>query len=200
METYFKTFAKKYTCKSKQDCHRILYESFKGFAKLDVWKTCLIRVSTNAMADSVDFSVESPGSQVFFGSRFFQLLFAAHYIFENFDPGTVAAPEWEDLIDPIALELNPCLLERLAFLPSHLQSDEIQSPGLFINKFFYKKPLKKWLKQWNITLDFGLCNESICYGYDIKYIVDFKLYNGLLEACYLIYTRHFTSDPNAPGL
>ncbi|MGY6545180.1 MAG: hypothetical protein ACXIU2_10290, partial [Cyclobacteriaceae bacterium] len=139
------------------------------------------------------FPKESPGSLLYFGSQFNKLIFASFYLFRKHQNINIENPEWKDLIDKKSIESETELLDRIPFLPNSLSKEEIKNPNLFLNSFFYHKSLKKWIKHWNVLLEFSIRKTSLI-GYDDIYLIDSKYFLGLLEACYLIFVREF--QPN----
>lgn len=190
MDIFFKLLPTKNKCHTREDCQFILNEMFIEFAEFDYWKSDLQVVLKNAFSCNISFPKESPGSLLFFGSQFNKLIFASFYLFRKHKNSTVDNPDWQDLIDQGSIKSRTDLLDRIQFLPRSLSKSEVQNPNLFLNSFFYHKSLKKWIKHWNVLLEFSISKTSL-RGYDDFYENDSKYFLGLLEACFLIYVRDF---------
>lgn len=190
MDIFFKLLPSKNKCRTREECQSILYELFIEFAEFDYWKSDLQVILKNAFSYNISFPKESPGSLVYFGSQFNKLIFASFYLFRKHQNINIENPEWKDLIDKKSIESETELLDRIPFLPNSLSKAEIKNPNLFLNSFFYHKSLKKWIKHWNVLLEFSISKTSLL-GYDDLYLNDSKHFLGLLEACYLIYVREF---------
>ncbi|MFD2035991.1 hypothetical protein ACFSKL_14395 [Belliella marina] len=143
----------------------------------------------NSMAYEMNIPKNSPANILYIGSLFSKLIFAGYFLFKNHQTSCIADPKWEDLISERTLNRN--LVDRLKLIPNKLELSEIQNPCLFLNKFFYHKSLKKWIKHWNILMEFCISDDSLRNGYDDYLIEDANLFEGFLEACYLIYVRDF---------
>ncbi|MGY6744928.1 MAG: hypothetical protein ACXIUQ_19505 [Cecembia sp.] len=190
MDIFFKLLPTKNKCHTREDCQFILNEMFIEFAEFDYWKSDLQVVLKNAFSCNISFPKESPGSLLFFGSQFNKLIFASFYLFRKHKNSTLDNPDWQDLIDQGSIKSKTDLLDRIHFLPKSLSKSEVQNPNLFLNSFFYHKSLKKWIKHWNVLLEFSISNISLkeFHEFDEKQT---KWLFGLLEANYLIYVRDF---------
>ncbi len=189
MDVFFKLLPSKNKCKTLKDCQSNLKDVFFEFSEVDGWEKKLKMIIKNSMTYEMNISKNTPANIIYTGSEFSKLIFVGYFLFKNHQTVPVAEPKWENLISERTLNRN--LIDRLKLIPSKLELSEIQNPCLFINRFFYHKSLKKWIKHWNVIMEFCISNDSLRNGYDAYLIDDIEMYESLLEACYLIYVRDF---------
>lgn len=189
MDIFFKLLPTKNKCHTRGDCQSNLKDVFFEFSEADGWKKSLNKIIQNSMTYEMNIPKNSPSNILFIGSLFSKLIFTGYFLFKNHQTSSISDPKWEDLISDRTLNRN--LIYKLKLIPTKLELSEIQNPGLFINKFFYHKSLKKWIKHLNILMEFSISNDSLRNGYDEYLVDDVHMFEGLLEACYLIYVRDF---------
>lgn len=174
---------------SLKDCQEILSDIFVNVASIDFYKRDMEILIKNSLTENPVMVKPGPWGMIYLGSQLQRLLFVADYLRVHLSLPAVAEPDWSDLLAPSDLHRAPTLIEKLAFLPSHLSNKHIQNPMLFIHHCFEKQSIKKWSKQLNGLLDTSMSSGSIADELDpelVDYLFD---YPAFLEAMHLIFVR-----------
>lgn len=190
MDIFFKVLPLKYTPFTESECYLIFESLFQEFAYINSWKTDLDLVISNAFSSKPTFNKHSPSSLLFFGSQFAKLLNLSFNVCQSPRKSTIEELTIESIIDHKLEKLNPSFLSKVLLLPNYLNQEQLKDPYLFLNSFFYHKTLKKWVKYWNILLEFSISKTSL-KEYEKFDERECKWLFGLIEATYLIYVRDF---------
>ncbi len=195
MYHYLNTFEKDRVCEDLDDCRRGLYRFFCDYSTLRIWKNDLSAIFEQVLEDNPSFRKRSPKSIINQGGEFLHLIYIGFYLFQNTHFPSCPNPTWKDLILKHTRKRTPSLVERICTLPQYLSLKEIQDPYLFLKDFYYRRQCPDWAGRWNQLIEHSFSSLTFLEPEDLIILqTDFNDFYKLLEATYLIYVRHFSTE------
>lgn len=195
MYHYLNTFEEERVCENLKDCHRGLYRFFCDYSELSFWKSDLSAIFDQVLQDKPSFEILSPKSIINQGGEFLQLVYIGFFLCQKTHFLPCPNLTWKDLILKHTRKRKPSLIDRIRLLPQYLRPKEIQDPYLFLKDFYYRRQCPDWARRWNQLIEESFSNLNFLEPEDIVvFQADFRDFHKLLEATYLIYVRHFSTE------
>ncbi len=200
MTSNFKTSFKEALVEKPEQCLETLHFLFSEYARIPMWHKDALDILEAVLSSKAKWIMSSPAAHLQITGLWIRLMHCAAYIHDRQELIKIGIPNWDDIIRPTLPKTGKPVKDLTDYLPKWLDEREISFPLAVLTEFFSRKPLKKWLKEWNIWREISLSNHSLIEEKAAEAILkDFVLYCKMLDACYVIYIQHISHEEICPS-